>query len=176
MIFSKTKLNGVFVVEPEKIEDARGFFARCFCQKEFESTGLNPRIAQCNISYNKKRGTLRGMHYQSMPMAEDKLVRCTRGAIYDVIVDLRSDSVTYCKWISIELNEHNYKAVYIPKGLAHGFLTLEDDSEVFYQMSEFFEPSCARGIRWNDPAFNIKWPLEYLIISEKDKSYKDFQL
>lgn len=174
MIFSKTKLNGVFVVEPEKIEDIRGFFARSFCQKEFESKGLNPRIAQCNISYNKKKGTIRGMHYQVEPAVEEKLVRCTKGAIYDVIIDIRPDSPTFCQWISIDLNEHDYQMVYIPGGFAHGFQTLEDNCEVFYQMSEFYEPKYSMGIRWDDSAFQINWPIENPIISDKDKSYKNF--
>lgn len=176
MIFQETRLKGVFIIKPEKIEDNRGFFARSFCQREFESHRLNHRISQCNISYNKQKGTIRGMHYQVEPAAEDKLVRCTKGAIYDVIADVHPASPTFCQWISVNLNEHDHQMVYIPHGFAHGFQTLEDDTEVFYQMSEFYEPSCARGIKWNDPAFSIQWPFENPIISDKDKNFEDFKI
>lgn len=171
MKFIETKLKRAYLIKPELLEDERGFFSRTFCQKEFEAYGLNPRIAQCNISYNKHKGTLRGMHYQAAPMAETKLVRCTRGAIYDVIIDLRPESPTYCQWIAEELNAENSKMMYVPEGFAHGFQTLKDDTEVFYQMSEFYSPEHARGVRWNDPAFGIEWPLNTKIISEKDKNY-----
>ena len=174
MKFIETKLEGAYLIEPERFEDKRGFFARIFCREEFEAHGLNPNVAQCNISFNKKKGTLRGMHYQIKPHEEAKSVRCTRGAIYDVIIDLRQDSPTYCQWTSVELTADNYKMLYIPEGFAHGFQTLEDNTVVFYQMSEFYYPESARGLRWNDPVFGIEWPMNKLIISDKDKSYKDF--
>ena len=171
MIFTETKLKGAFVIEIEPIEDERGYFARSFCQKEFEKHGLNPCIAQCNISFNKKKGTLRGMHYQVEPYPEAKLVRCIMGSIYDVIIDLRIDSPTYCEWFAVELSADGSKMIYIPEGYAHGFQTLEDNTEVFYQMSEFYNPDVARGVRWDDPAFNIDWPLGDKIISVKDQTY-----
>jgi dTDP-4-dehydrorhamnose 3,5-epimerase len=171
MRFTETRLKGVFILESERLEDERGFFARTFCQKEFEVHGLNSKIVQCNISYNKHKGTLRGMHYQAAPMAEAKLVSCTRGAIYDVIIDLRPESPTYCQWLAEELNAENSKMVYIPEGFAHGFQSLEDDTEVFYQMSVFYSPEHTRGVRWDDPVFGIEWPLNSKIISEKDMNY-----
>ncbi len=175
MKFMETKLKGAYIIEPERLEDERGFFARTFCQKEFEANGLNTRLVQCSISYNKRKGTLRGMHYQVAPMAEAKLVRCTRRAIYDVIIDLRQESSTYCKWAAMELTADNRLMVYIPEGFAHGFQTLEDDTEVFYQMSELYAPEYARGVRWDDPAFGIEWPLFKKIVSNKDCKYLDFQ-
>jgi dTDP-4-dehydrorhamnose 3,5-epimerase len=171
VIFKETKLKGAYVIEIEPIEDDRGFFARTFCQKEFEQLGLNLCIAQCNISINRKKGTLRGMHYQAAPHEEAKLVSCTKGSINDVIIDLRLGSLTYGRWISVELSAENRKMLYIPKGFAHGFQTLEDDTEIFYQMSEFYHPESARGVRWDDPAFGIEWPLEEKVISEKDSAY-----
>ncbi len=171
MKFIETRLKGAFIIEPERLEDERGFFARTFCQKEFEAHGLNPKMVQCNISYNKHKGTLRGMHYQAAPMAEAKLVRCTRGAIYDVIIDMRHESPTYCQWLAEELSTENSRMTYIPEGFAHGFQTLEDDTEVFYQMSEFYSPEHAQGVRWNDPIFGIEWHLNTKIISEKDNNY-----
>ncbi len=174
MKFIETKLKGAFVIELEKIEDERGFFARSWCEKEFAESGLNPNLVQCNISFNRKKGTLRGMHYQAKPYREAKLVRCTKGAIYDVILDLRSDSPTFKQWVAVELTSENRKMLYIPEGLAHGFETLEDDTEVFYQMSEFYHPEVAKGVRWNDTAFDIRWMESQPIISEKDKSYADF--
>lgn len=176
MIFNKTTIKGVYIIEPERLEDERGFFARTFCQKEFEANGLNPRLVQCSISYNKFKGTLRGMHYQVAPMAEAKLVRCTRGAIYDVTVDLRYDSSTYCRWMAMELNADNHRMLYIPEGFAHGFQTLEDNTEVFYQMSEFYTSEYAQGFRYDDPVFGIKWPLKTVIISEKDKKYQNIKI
>ena len=182
MIFKETKLKGAYIIELEKLEDERGFFARSFCVKEFEKHGLNPRVVQCNVSYNRKKGTLRGMHLQIGQHAEAKLVRCTRGSIYDVIVDLRPDSTTYKQWFGIELCSScsqltaHYKLLYIPEGFAHGFITLEDHTEVFYQMSEFFSPGSARGYRWNDPAFNIQWPMEPVVMSEKDRIYPDYEV
>ncbi len=168
MIFTETPLRGAYRVDLKRLEDERGFFARSWCQREFIELGLDPCVVQCNISFNKHKGTLRGMHFQVPPFAEAKLVRCTRGAIDDVIVDLRSDSPTYLEWISVELTADNRSALYIPKGFAHGFQTLADDSEIFYQMSEFYAPEAARGFRWNDPAFGISWNLPISVISEKD--------
>lgn len=174
MIFKETKIKGAYIIEIEKIEDERGFFARSFCLKEFEKYGLTPRVAQCNVSFNRKGGTLRGMHYQIPPYWEAKLIRCTRGKIYDVIIDLRHGSDTFRAWLSVELSAEDYKMLYIPEGFAHGFQTLEDNTEVFYQMSELYHPECARGIRWDDPAFGIRWPLANPIISEKDRLYPLF--
>ena len=175
MIFTETKLQGAFVVELEKREDERGFFARSWCQKEFEQHNLNPRTVQCNISFNKKKGTLRGMHFQVAPFAEAKLVRCTRGAIYDVIIDLRPGSPTFAQHISETLTADNFKMLYVPEDFAHGFQTLEDDSEIFYQMSEFYSPQCGRGVRYNDPAFGIEWPIPNPIMIERDRNYPDFR-
>jgi dTDP-4-dehydrorhamnose 3,5-epimerase len=176
VIFSETKLRGAYIVDPEKMEDERGFFARTFCQKEFNAHGLNPRLVQCGISFNKKKGTLRGMHFQAPPLQEAKLVRCTRGAIYDVIIDLRSDSLTFKHWVAVELSAENHRMLYIPEGFAHGFQTLEDNTEVAYQMSEFYHPESARGVRWDDPAFGFRWPLRPVAISDKDRKYTDFEL
>jgi dTDP-4-dehydrorhamnose 3,5-epimerase len=152
MIFTETRLKGAFIIEPEKLDDERGFFARTYCQKEFKDHGLNPVVAQCNISFNRVKGTLRGLHYQIAPYEEAKLVYCTKGAIYDVIIDLRASSLTFKKWFGVDLTAENRRMLYIPEGFAHGFQTLEDDTEVFYQMSEFYNPEYARGIRWNAPA------------------------
>ena len=171
MIFTETKLRGAYLIDLGKHEDERGFFARSWCAEEFESHGLNARLVQCNISFNKKRGTLRGMHYQAAPYEEAKLVRCTMGALYDVIIDLRSNSPTYKEWVSVELTAQNRRAFYVPEGFAHGFQTLVDETEVFYQMSEFFHPECARGIRWDDPAFGISWPIFNPIVSERDSFF-----
>ena len=175
MIFTETPLSGAFVIEIEKHMDERGFFARTFCSREFENHGLDPHFVQCNISYNKQKGTLRGMHYQEELRAEAKLVRCTKGAIYDVIIDLRRDSPTYCQWLSTELKSDANRMLFVPKGFAHGFQTLEPDTEVFYQMTEFCHPECARGIRWNDLSFSIIWPISDRIISRQDQSYPDFK-
>jgi dTDP-4-dehydrorhamnose 3,5-epimerase len=215
MIFKETELKGAYIIELEPIEDERGFFARSFCQKEFELHGITMNVAQCNISYNKMKGTLRGMHYQAAPYKEAKIVSCIRGSIYDVIIDLRSDSPTYCQWIAVELSavsseqlaassepsavssqdsapgsqpsDHrsspsahrspltaHYKMLYVPQGFAHGFLTLADNTEVFYHMAEFYAPGYGRGIRWDDPVFGIKWPEEINVISDQDKGYPDF--
>lgn len=175
MIFEPLALQGSYLIRPEKLGDNRGFFARTFCQGEFERHGLNAKIAQCNVSYNKKKGTLRGMHYQAAPMTEDKLVRCTSGALYDVIIDIRPGSNTYLKWVSVRLTGKDHTMIYIPSGFAHGFQTLEDDTEVFYQMSEFYDPLYARGIRWNDPAFGIEWSFDNPIMSDKDRCYEDYK-
>lgn len=175
MKFTALALPGTFLIEPELIEDERGFFARSFCSEEFKQQGISPHFVQCNISFNKKKNTLRGMHFQTGDKGEDKLIRCTMGAIYDVLIDLRPDSKTYKQWIAIELSGKNRKMLYVPKGLAHGFQTLEDHSEVFYQMSALFAPGFAGGVRWDDPAFGIKWPTAYPeVISDKDKSYQNF--
>ena len=176
MIFRETKLRGAFIIEPERLEDERGFFVRTFCREEFEAHGLKPQVAQCNISFSRRKGTLRGMHYQVVPHEEAKLVRCTMGAIYDVIIDLCPDSPTFKQWIAVELTADNRRMLYIPEGFAHGFQTLQDNTEVFYQMSEFYHPECARGVRWDDPTFGIEWPLPNPILSAKDRSYPDFQL
>ena len=175
MIFTQTSLKGTYIIEPERLEDERGFFARTFCRKEFKTYGLNPNFVQCNISYNRKKGTLRGLHFQAKPYEEAKIVRVTRGIIYDVILDLRTNAPTFKQWIAIELSEENRKMVYIPEGLAHGFQTLQDETEVFYQMSEYYSPESARSVRWNDPAFNMEWPIQEKIISAKDSRYSDFK-
>jgi dTDP-4-dehydrorhamnose 3,5-epimerase len=174
MLFTETRLRGVYVIEPERIGDARGFFARTFCREEFEAHQLNPCVEQCNISFNHHKGTLRGMHYQAAPYEEAKLVRCTQGSIFDVVLDLRPDSLTFRSWLGVELSADNRRMIYIPEGLAHGFLTLTDNTEVFYQMSQAYHPEAARGVRWNDPAFNIEWPIPITIMSDKDKQYEDF--
>ncbi len=170
MHFIETKIAGAFILEIERLEDDRGFFARTFCRREFEAHELKPELVQCSISFNKKRGTLRGMHFHIEPYAENKLVRCTSGAIYDVILDLRSESATFRQWLAVELSAQNRKMIYIPKGLAHGYQTLEDNTEVFYQMSEFFHPESTRAVRWDDPSFKIAWPLPVSVISDKDNS------
>ncbi|RWX50818.1 dTDP-4-dehydrorhamnose 3,5-epimerase [Candidatus Electrothrix marina] len=176
MIFEKTKLNDAYIIRPERLEDDRGFFARVWCQKEFEQHGLVSNLAQCNISYNKSRGTLRGMHYQEKPYEETKLVRCTAGAIVDVIIDIRSKSSTFGQWISVELSAENRTMLYVPQGFAHGYVTLVDDTEVFYQVSEFYSPGVEGGIRWNDSFFQIVWPInENLVISEKDSTWPDYR-
>jgi len=174
MKFDPTPLPGAFLVRLEERIDERGFFARSWCRREFEEHGLDPRLAQCSISYNKRRGTLRGIHYQIAPHEEAKLVRCTRGSVYDVIIDLRPDSPAYMQHFGIVLDADERTSLYSPEGFAHGFLTLVDGSEIFYQMSAFYEPAAARGIRWNDPAFGIRWPGDVLVISEKDRTIPDF--
>jgi dTDP-4-dehydrorhamnose 3,5-epimerase len=174
MTFHETKLPGVFEIHLEPFGDERGFFARSWCQREFESHGLNPATVQCNISFNEKKGTLRGLHYQAEPHAEAKLVRCTQGSIYDVVVDLRPQSPAFRKWVGITLTAANRHMVYVPEGFAHGFLTLQDRTEIFYQMSDFYYPELARGVRWNDPAFQIAWPFAPEVISDRDRTYLDF--
>lgn len=168
MRFLETKIPGVYVIQPERLADTRGYFARTFCIHEFESRGINPRIVQCSTSYNARRATLRGLHYQLAPHAETKLIRCTRGAIFDVLADLRPDSPTYLHWAGIELSESNGKSLYVPEGVAHGFQTLVHKTEVFYQISEFFHSESASGVRWDDPALNIEWPLKPATISDRD--------
>ena len=174
MHFRQTKLQGAFIIEPDRKEDERGFFARVFCVDEFAAQGLETNLVQCSVSFNKQRGTLRGMHFQGAPFEETRLVRCTMGAIYDVIVDLRPDSATFKQWLAAELSAENRHMVYIPAGFAHGFLTLVDNTELFYQMSEFYYPEAAQGVRWDDPAFGIQWPLPVSVISDKDRSYPEF--
>jgi dTDP-4-dehydrorhamnose 3,5-epimerase len=172
--FTETKLKGAFVVEIEKLSDARGFFARSWCRKEFEAHGLTSGIVQANVSYNHKKGTLRGMHYQIAPYQESKLIRCTRGAIYDVIIDLRSDAPTYKQWTGVELTADNYTMLFVPEDFAHGFQTLTDETEITYQVSQFYTPGSEKGIRFDDPAFDIEWPLEVTKISDKDRTWTDF--
>lgn len=174
MIFHALDIAGAFLLEPERIEDARGFFARTYCRNELEERGLDPTVVQCNISVNHREGTVRGMHYQAAPHEEIKLVRCTQGAIFDVILDLRPDSPTFKTHYGVELSKDNRFSLYIPGGVAHGFQSLSDDAEVFYQMSEFHHPESARGVRWNDPAFNITWPQPVTVISDRDRDYPDF--
>jgi dTDP-4-dehydrorhamnose 3,5-epimerase len=175
MVFIETGLEGAFVVDLERAVDSRGFFARSWCTHEFQAHGLNPRLVQCSVSRNHLKGTLRGMHYQAAPHQEAKLVRCTQGALYDVIVDLRPESRTYLAHFGVELTASNHRALYVPEGFAHGYLTLADESEVFYQMSEFYAPAAARGVRWNDPALSINWPGPVVVISERDKNLPDFE-
>lgn len=175
MRFTPLELAGACVVDLERIEDERGFFARAWCRREFAEHGLNPEVVQCNLSFNHERGTLRGMHYQLPPHREVKLVRCIRGAIYDVIVDLRPASPTYKQWLGVELTAENRRMLYVPEGFAHGYQTLEEASEVFYQVSEFYQPGSEGGLRWNDPAIGISWPLEPTAISPKDRSHPDFE-
>jgi dTDP-4-dehydrorhamnose 3,5-epimerase len=175
MTFHETKLPGVFEIRIEPMADERGFFARSWCQKEFEAHGLNPSLVQCDISVSKRKGTLRGVHYQVAPYPETKLVRCTRGAIYDVIVDLRPESPTFKQWVAIVLTADKRNMAYVPTSCAHAFLTLEDETEVFYQMSEFYNAESARGVRWDDPAFRIEWPAKVEVISERDGAYPNFE-
>jgi dTDP-4-dehydrorhamnose 3,5-epimerase len=174
VIFIPTELPGAFVIDMERREDDRGFFARNWCRREFEAAGLNPDLVQCNVSFNRRRRTLRGMHWQSAPHAEAKLIRCTRGAIWDAIIDLRPNSPTYTRHFGIELTAESGSALYVPEGMAHGFMTLEDNCEVSYQMSAYYEPEAARGVRWNDPAFAIDWPLGDPILHPRDAEYPDF--
>lgn len=174
MLIEKTPLEGVLVTSLQKIEDERGFFARTFCQEEFKSAGVDIQLLQTNVSGNKSRGTLRGLHYQDQPHPDKKLVTCSRGAIFDVAVDLRRDSSTYCQWWGIELSADNRKGLYIPPGCAHGFITLADDTDVNYLMGEAYYPDLARGVRWNDLAFEIKWPFEPIVMCERDAVYPDW--
>jgi dTDP-4-dehydrorhamnose 3,5-epimerase len=174
LIFTETRLKGAYIIGLEKRADERGFFARSWCEREFAEHNLNPRTVQCNISFNTRKGTLRGMHYQVAPSAEAKLVRCTQGAIYDVIIDLRPDSPTFKQAVAETLTAQDHKMLYVPEGFAHGFLTLEDNSEIFYQMSEFYSPQHARGVRWNDPAFGIEWPIRNPSMADRDRNYSDF--
>jgi dTDP-4-dehydrorhamnose 3,5-epimerase len=171
MIFEETELIGAYVIHLEELGDERGFFARAWCAREFEAAGLSTDLVQTNFSYNIRAGTLRGLHYQVAPHQESKLVRCIRGAIYDVIVDLRKDSESYRQWTGVELSARNRRSLYVPAGFAHGFQTLEDETEVLYQVSEFYTPGAERGLRYDDPAVGIDWPLEVSAISDKDASW-----
>ncbi len=173
MKFIDLPLAGAYLIEPQPIVDERGFFARTWCSAEFRMRKLNPHLAQCSVSFNTRRGTLRGMHYQDEPHQEAKLVRCSSGAIYDVILDLRPASATYRQWLAFELTSEDHKMVYVPEGFAHGFQTLADNTEVFYQISEMYRPECARGVRWNDPLFGIKWPIQEMLISPRDRDFPD---
>src|ERR1041385_2254303 len=175
MKFTETPLKGAFVIDLEKRGDDRGFFARFFCEREYEQHGLNHQIVQINTSFSKYRGTLRGMHYQLAPKAEDKIVRCIRGALLDVIIDLRPDSPTFKRHFKIELTNENRLMLYVPKGFAHGFITIEEDTEALYLVTEFSWPERERGVRWNDPQFGIEWPLAPVVISDKDKNQADFK-
>jgi len=174
MIFKETRLQGAFTVEMEPIGDNRGFFARAWCQREFQARGLISCFVQNNITVSPKQGTLRGLHYQVAPHEEVKLVRCTQGAIYDVIIDLRPESPTYLEWLGTELTARNRKMIYIPGGFAHGYQILMDDTEVFYQVGQFYTPEYERGIRWDDPVFAVEWPLDVREISAKDTKWPDF--
>ncbi len=175
MIFTETKLKGAFMIDIEPREDERGFFARAWCKREFEQHGLLLRVVQANMNFSKKKGTLRGLHYQSPSHAEIKLIRCTKGAIYDVIVDLRPDSDTHKQWVGVELNADYHRMLYVPEGFAHGYQTLEDNTEVFYPVSSFYRPEAERGVRWDDLAFAVRWPtVEERIISEKDRCWPDY--
>jgi len=174
MIFIETELKGAYLIELEKKADERGFFARAWCSNEFQAHNLPSRFAQCNISWNKRKGTLRGMHRQRAPHEENKLIRCTRGAIYDVILDLRPDSSTFGKWLGFELTEENHRSLFVPGGFAVGFQTLRDESEVFYLMSECYTPGAEEGVRYNDPSFGFEWPTDVTVISEKDTNWPDY--
>ena len=171
MIFTETDIKGAWIIEPERREDERGFFARTWCRRAFEERGLDGDLVQCSVSFNRRRGTVRGLHYQARPHGEAKLVRCTRGAIFDVLVDLREGSPTYGKWTAAELTAENRKMLFAPEGFAHGFQTLADEAEVLYQISSYYRPESARGVRWNDPTLAIAWPLaDGCIVSERDRS------
>jgi dTDP-4-dehydrorhamnose 3,5-epimerase len=174
MKFQETPLPGAYVIELEKRGDDRGFFARAFCEKEFSAHGLTPHFVQVNNSLSAFKGTLRGMHYQMTPKAETKIVRCIRGSLLDVIIDVRKGSPTLGKSYGLELSAENRKMMYVPKGFAHGFITLEDDTEAFYFVDEFYAPEFERGIRWNDPHFKIEWPMQPVVLSDKDRNHKDF--
>jgi dTDP-4-dehydrorhamnose 3,5-epimerase len=176
MNFVPSPIAGAFIVEMEPVADERGFFARFWSREEFRAAGLNPNIEQNSISFNREQGTLRGLHYQAAPHEEVKLVRCTRGAIWDVIVDLRSDSSTFRRWFAVELTPNNGNMLYVPAGFAHGFQTLARETEVLYQISEAYHPELARGVRWNDPAFQIEWPIPNPILSPRDRQFADFEL
>jgi dTDP-4-dehydrorhamnose 3,5-epimerase len=174
MIFSELRLRGAFVIDLQRREDERGFFARSWCREEFAAHGLSTRLVQCNVSFSRRRGTLRGLHYQTKPYEEAKLLRCTRGAVYDVMIDLRADSPTFLRWEAVKLNADTHRMVYVPEGFAHGFQTLEDETEVFYQVSEAYRPDHERGVRWDDPTFGIPWPCREPILSPRDRQHPNF--
>lgn len=175
MIFTETKLKGAFIIDLERRSDSRGFFARAFCQNEFAAHGLKPTIAQANLAHNKLKGTVRGMHFQFPPAAETKVVRCTRGAILDIIVDLRPESPTFLQHIEVEMNEDNQRALYVPERFAHGYQALRDNTDTSYQVGEFYTPGCEGGLMYNDPSLGLKWPLPLSVISEKDQAWKSFK-
>ena len=174
MNFNSTDIDGLYYVDIDRLKDQRGFFGRAFCRQEFEEIGLDSEICQANISYNKSAGTLRGMHYQKHPYQESKFIRCIRGSIYDVVIDLRKDSPTYCHSFGIELNDENRTALFVPKDFAHGFVTLADDTEVIYMVSQSYVPNAEEGIRWDDPFFAIDWPINPSLVSPKDAQWPDF--
>jgi dTDP-4-dehydrorhamnose 3,5-epimerase len=176
MIFKATAINDAFIINVEKIGDERGFFGRVFCRREFEAHGIDPQIQQANIGFSRSRGTLRGLHYQVPPHGEAKLVRCTAGALFDVILDLRPASSTFKQWMGVELTAKSHTMLYVPEGCAHGYLTLADGTEIYYLVSQYYQPTAERGLRWNDPAFEIEWPIKKgLVISEKDQNWPDWQ-
>jgi dTDP-4-dehydrorhamnose 3,5-epimerase len=175
MIFTRTDLPGAYAIDLELIDDPRGFFARAWSEEEFAAKGLDTRIAHCSVSFNERRGTLRGLHFQRTPHEEVKVVRCTRGALFDVIVDLRPESPGFSRWIGVELTADNRRALYVPRGFAHGFQTLTDGTEVYYMISTPYVPEASYGVRWNDPTFGIVWPLDPVEISEKDRRWPDFK-
>ncbi len=176
MIFTETKLKGAYIIEIKQLSDERGFFGRSWCKREMEEHGLNGNVVQANTSLSKLKGTMRGMHYQKHPYEETKFLRCTKGAIYDVIVDLRKDSPTFLQWIGVELTEDNYKMIYVPEKFAHGFVTLTDNSEVTYLVTQFYTPGAEAGLRYNDEKLNIQWPVPVKVVSEKDKTHPDFDI
>lgn len=175
MQFLPTKLAGATIIQLDRIPDERGYFATSFCADSFAKAGLNPALVQCNLSYNRRRGTLRGMHFQTGPHAQDKLVTCLRGRVYDVAIDLRPESATFKQWIGVELSADEHNALFVPAGFAHGFLTLSDDAEVFYQMSRLYSPDNQGGVRWDDPAFGIAWPAEVTVINARDRDFPNFE-
>lgn len=175
MIFTETNLKGAFVVEIKQLSDDRGFFGRSWCKREMEEHGLKGNVVQANTSFSKKKGTIRGFHFQKHPHEETKLIRCTKGAIYDVIIDLREESPTYLQWIGVELTEDNYKMVYVPENFAHAFITLTDNCEVYYLVTNPYTPNAEGGIRFDDPLFNVQWPVPVEVVSDKDKSFPDFR-
>ncbi|OON66051.1 dTDP-4-dehydrorhamnose 3,5-epimerase [Hymenobacter sp. CRA2] len=175
MIFTETELAGAFIIDVDRMSDERGFFARSWCEDEFAAHGITAAPVQANVSSNPRKGTLRGMHLQLEPFGETKLVRCTRGAIYDVIVDMREESPTYGQWLGVELTAESFRMLFVPARFAHGFITLKDDTDVCYQVSAKYAPGYERGLRWNDPAIGIKWPIEPTVISEKDRRHPDFR-
>jgi dTDP-4-dehydrorhamnose 3,5-epimerase len=176
MRFTETKLPGAFVLEIEKLHDERGYFARWWAAEEFTARGLDGNLSQCSVSFNHRRGTLRGMHFQVAPYAETKIVRCTRGSLFDVMIDLRPGSPTFKQWVGEKLTPDNGKMLYIPKGFAHGFQTLEDNTEISYSISQPYAPHSARGVRWNDPEFKIVWPESVTVTAERDRTYADFDM
>ena len=173
MTFTETKLKGAYIIQPHRLEDDRGSFSRFFCRKEFLHHGLNTHIVQCSMSFNKLKGTFRGMHFQEFPLGEDKIVSCVRGSVIDFIVDMRPDSATFRETVTVELSDKNGCSIYIPRSFAHGFLTLENNTQLFYQMTQYHQPAYARGFRFDDPAFKINLPFEPTVIAEKDRSYPD---